>query len=121
VKVIYIASPYTKGDVAKNVRSQIDTADRLAMLGFLPRWPLASHFWHMIHPHDYQFWIDLDMQEIPRCDALLRLSGESAGADREVQRAIDFDIPVFYSIDDLLNRIGQPNIRLHMDERDSAG
>jgi hypothetical protein len=103
--VVYIASPYTKGDCAQNVRAQIDAADELARLGYLPRWPLSSHFWHMIHPHDYQFWMDLDMLEIPLCDCLLRLPGESNGADREVIHAFAEDIPVFYSIKQLLKEM----------------
>jgi hypothetical protein len=37
------------------------------------------------------------------CDAILRLPGESAGADEEVKLAKELGKPVFYSIVDLRN------------------
>ncbi len=103
--VVYIASPYTVGDISKNVRAQIDMADKLALLGYIPRWPTASHFWHVVHPHDYEFWMDLDLKEITRCDALLRLPGESPGGDREVRHAQRIGVPVFFSVEELLANI----------------
>jgi hypothetical protein len=33
---VYIASPYTKGDIAVNVKRQIDCTDELLTLGFVP-------------------------------------------------------------------------------------
>ena len=33
---VYIASPYTLGDVAVNVKNQIDAANELLELGYLP-------------------------------------------------------------------------------------
>lgn len=102
-KVVYLASPYTKGDCAVNVRESILVADKLASLGFIPRWPLSSHFWHMIIPHEYEFWMELDYAEILKCDYLLRLPGESSGADAEVKFALACGIiPVFYSIEELV-------------------
>jgi len=103
-KVVYIASPYTKGDCAVNVRNSIVVADALASSGFIPRWPLSSHFWHMIIPHPYEFWMELDMAEILHCDILLRLPGESSGADSEVKFASSIAIPVYYSLDELLEK-----------------
>lgn len=87
MKKIYIASPYTVGDVAVNVKRQMDTASYLTDVGFAPFWPLHSHFLHMVHPKTYDKWIALDLQWILACDALLRLGGESKGADMEVQFA----------------------------------
>jgi hypothetical protein len=55
--VVYIASPYTKGDAAVNVRNSFEVADKLASYGYLPFPPLFSHFWHMIFPHPYEFWM----------------------------------------------------------------
>ena len=97
-KLVYIASPYTKGDVAVNVRKAIDAADNLAKHGFLPFMPLMSHFWHMIYPHEYHFWTEMDLQWVERCDCVLRLPGESAGADHEVKFAMALKLPVFHSL-----------------------
>jgi hypothetical protein len=98
---VYIASPYTIGDVAANVRFQIDIADKLMSKGYAPFVPLYSHFQHMIHPHPYTLWLIIDLEWVKVCDALLRLGGESAGADAEVDYAEEQNIPVFYSIDEL--------------------
>lgn len=37
---VYVASPYTLGDVAVNVKAQMDAADKLISLGFAPFVPL---------------------------------------------------------------------------------
>jgi len=99
---VYIASPYTKGDVAVNVKVQLDMADRLMDLGFIPFTPLYSHFQHMAHPRPYQDWIELDLEWIPVCDVILRLDGESSGADNEVQHALKYGIDVCFNLDDLI-------------------
>ena len=98
---VYIASPYTLGDVAKNVKLQLDTVDLLMNSGFVPFTPLYSHFQHMSHPRPYEDWLTIDFEWIKSCDCLLRLDGESNGADKEVEYATKLGIPVFYSIDDL--------------------
>ena len=100
---VYIASPYTKGDVAVNVGTQMDCADELISLGFAPYVPLYSHFQHMHHPRPYEDWIRLDREWVLRCDCLLRLPGESSGADGEVALAVEYHIPVFYSKSELLS------------------
>lgn len=99
---IYIAGPYTNGDVAANVRNAYAAADQLADLGFAPFVPHATHFWHMLFPRPYEFWLELDNQFLPLCEAVLRLPGESNGADKEVQLAHKLNIPVFKEIDDIV-------------------
>ena len=98
---IYIASAYTVGNVAINVKRQIDCVDELMNLGFAPFAPLYSHFQEMFHPRPYQEWIEIDLLWIDVCDALLRLPGESKGADGEVAYAEKLGIPVFYTIKSL--------------------
>jgi hypothetical protein len=99
---VYIASPYTIGDQAANVRRQIDCFDELLKLDFVPFAPLFTHFQHLVHPADYEVWMNWDFEWVKCCDAILRLSGESPGADREVELAKAEGIPVFYSIEDLV-------------------
>lgn len=95
---VYVAGPYTKGDVAVNVRNAIRAANDLADLGFAPFVPHFTHFWHMLHPRPYEFWLELDNQFLPHCDAVLRLPGESGGADKEVALARTLGLPVFHDI-----------------------
>jgi hypothetical protein len=103
---VYIASPYTKGDVAVNVKMQIDTANILMDYGFAPFVPLYFHFQHMAHPRPYNEWTELDMVWVQVCHVLLRIGGESSGADKEVELAMELQIPVFYSIEQLLKYEG---------------
>ena len=102
MKRIYIASPYTKGDQAENVKAQMDAAHRLMEAGFAPFWPLHSHFMQMVYPKPYAVWLDWDLTWLKCCDALLRLPGKSNGADIEVSCAKVNEIPVFYSIEELI-------------------
>lgn len=102
MRSVYIAGPYTKGDVAKNVRNALEAANKLADLGFAPFVPHLTHFWHLVFPRDYEFWLRLDNTFLPFCDALLRLPGDSHGADEEVALANTKNIPVFYDVPTLL-------------------
>lgn len=104
---VYIASPYTLGNVAVNVKTQMDTANVLMDLGFAPFVPLYSHFQHMAHPRPYADWLELDLEWLPTCDALLRLPGESKGADTEVALARELGIPVYTSIESLVKGCNQ--------------
>ncbi len=55
----------------------------------------------MLFPRPYEFWLDLDNEFLPVCQAVLRLPGPSSGANKEVQLAQKLGIPVFTEIDDL--------------------
>src|SRR6267142_4253439 len=105
---VYVAGPYTKGDFAINVRNAYEAANRLADLGFAPFVPHATHFWHMLFPRPYEFWLKLDNEFLPCCAAFLRLPGESSGADKEVQLAKTLKIPVFTSIEALAEYFETP-------------
>lgn len=100
-KKVYIASPYTIGNIEANVERQLACGDELLDNGFLPFIPLLYHYQHAKHPRDYEDWLAIDKEWILSCDALLRLSGESVGADIEVSHAQENNIPVFYSVEDL--------------------
>ena len=39
---------------------------------------------------------------ITKCDAILRLKGESTGADNDVKVAKELGLPVYYSIEDII-------------------
>lgn len=98
-KLVYIAGPYTKPDPCVNVHEHIRVADKVAALGYTPVVPVLSHFWHTMSPHPYEFWMKIDLDMLERCDAVIRIPGESSGADREVAHAEAHGIPVFGSIE----------------------
>lgn len=95
IRFVYVAGPLTKPSPAHNVKKAIDAADQLLALGFMPFVPHLSHLWDTVSPKDYEDWMRWDMAWLGRCDALLRLAGESSGADREVEQARTLGIPVF--------------------------
>jgi len=100
----YIASPYTLGDQAANVKVQIDCANNLMDLGYCPFAPLLSHFHHLHYPRSYDSWLMWGHEWVLTCDVLLRLPGKSPGADLEVKLAIKHNIPVVYSISELVDK-----------------
>jgi len=100
MKLVYIAGPYTKPDPCENTKNAVDAANRLLDV-CAPFIPHLSHFWHTMAPKPYPLWLSLDLEYLARCDALLRLPGDSSGADGEVEFAEANGIPVFYDEDAL--------------------
>lgn len=101
-KRVYIAGPYTKGDVAVNVKRVMDTADEVIRMGHIPFIPHLTHFWHLVSPKAYEFWLEYDMSFLEHwAEIVLRIEGESNGADGEVKRAIELGIPVYYNLKEL--------------------
>lgn len=98
---VYVAGPYTKGDVAVNVREAILAGDALLKAGYLPYIPHLTHFWHLVAPGPYEQWTKMDMAWVGVCDAVLRIPGESSGADEEVRYALERGMPVFYRVSDV--------------------
>ncbi len=110
--IVYIASPYTKGDVAMNTHYQCKVFDQLLSDGKV--WPIAplwSHFQHTVFPRPYQDWIDYDQALLHLYDACLRLTAElpgvnyrqheSSGAEKEVKTFQLMGKPVFHNIEEL--------------------
>lgn len=98
---IYIAGPYTKGDPIINTRKAIAVGSMLLKQGFTPFVPHLTMFWHFLDPQDYETWLTYDFEWVKACDGLLRLDGESSGADREVRLAVELKKPIFFSLDTL--------------------
>ncbi len=81
-----------------NVRRAIEAADVLLSAGFCPFVPHLSFFWNIVCPRPYEDWLRLDLEWLACCEALVRLEGESSGADREVARAKELGIPVYFGL-----------------------
>lgn len=96
---VYVAGPITLGDQLTNIVEGIRAGEQLLKLGFVPFVPHAmSALWHMHHPKTHAEWLAYDFAWLQTCDALLRLPGESRGADAEVNYAVEHGIPCFYSV-----------------------
>ena len=110
--VAYIASPYTRGDVAMNTHFQCRVFDRLLTDGkVIPIAPLWSHFQHTVMPRPYKDWVEYDQSLLHLYDCCIRLTAslpdqsytqsESSGADAEVATFRRLGKPVFQSIESL--------------------
>lgn len=104
---IYVAGPMTKGDYLINVRAAIDASAILRGLGFFPYMPQMTTLWHLVAPRDYEDWMVQDFEWLEACHGLLRLPGESSGADREIVHARAHGIPVFTEIEKLARYFAQ--------------
>jgi hypothetical protein len=105
--IVYLASPYTKGDPAINVNFQMRMFDMMMNEGIvIPVVPLWTHYQHAAFPRPYKDWIEYDLALLPLYDACIRLPAtfeplgyeikESSGADGEVKKFVEMNKPVFY-------------------------
>lgn len=99
-----MAGPITLGDQESNVERAMAVADKLVQAGFAPLVPHLTWFWQerQIEPYAHELWLDIDRPWVLASDALLRIPGESKGADIEVAWATEAGIPVFNRADDLI-------------------
>lgn len=84
---VYIAAPYTADtpeQVERNVQRAISMANHLMDYGLLVYCPHLSHYMHAQQPREYEAWMEHGLAWVTRCDAVVRIPGESPGADREV-------------------------------------
>ena len=98
----YISGPMRLGHWHLNLRQGIDAAEALFVSGITPVCPQLSFLWDVIYPHTFEDWLRIDLELVEACDALLRLPGQSEGADREVAKAHELGIPVFLNIPQVL-------------------
>lgn len=90
---VYISGPYSKGNQATNVRNALEAGDRVWRAGHIPYVPHLTMFWGLLFPHTYREWLQLDLEWIKLCDIVIRLPGESSGADEETELARSLGIP----------------------------
>ena len=103
---VYIAGPISKGDVEQNVRKACKVAGELIALGYAPLCPQLTCY--MQSPvasfsagFDHHIWLEVDLPWVEASHAVLRIPGESKGADREVEHAKKCGIEIFHSIEEL--------------------
>ncbi len=107
---VYVAGPISKGNVQHNIYNAIKVGDNLLELGFCPFIPHVTCLWDIVSPHPYEEWTKWDDEWLKLCHAVLRIPGESKGADAECEMAKANNIPVFHSVQNLVEwrRINSP-------------
>lgn len=115
--LVYIASPYTKGDTGINVWFQMQIWHELVDDGIVtPHVPLLTHFLHLHRPRPYEDWTAYDFEMLAHMGACLRCSAvcdrvgydlaDSSGADAEVAWFEEHGKPVFYDKESLYEWAG---------------
>jgi hypothetical protein len=99
-RLVYIAGPYTHSDSADNVRAAILAGLDIFQAGHTPFIPHLYHFAHMVYPMSYERWMLLDLRWLQICHVVLRLPGDSPGADREVDFAKQLGMPIYFTLAD---------------------
>lgn len=99
---VYIAGPYTQGNINFNVDMAIRFGDFIEDLGFTVYIPHLTHFWEERYYHPVEFWYEHDLKWLAKCDILFRISGPSVEADNEERFAREHGITVIYTIDELM-------------------
>jgi hypothetical protein len=100
-QLVYIACPLTLGDRDLNFACACAAQRTLMREGYAPINPGLTvklpGCWEIPHAT----WVECSLPLVAAADAVLRLPGESVGADAEVAYAESHGIPVFYSIEEL--------------------
>jgi hypothetical protein len=93
---IYIAGPYSRGIPDETMARVTDAADKLRAAGHAPFIPHTMTFlWAVRHQHEVDYWYAFDLEWLAVCEGIVRLPGDSKGADAEVEFAKARGIPVF--------------------------
>lgn len=123
--LIYIASPYTKGDPCINARFQMHVFDRIIESRLaIPYAPLIAHYQHTVFPRPYNDWIDYGLAMLGRCDAVLSLDAtfiwpdgttyletQSNGREMEEAYAKRRGLPIYYSIHELFDSLKKGELK----------
>ncbi len=94
--LVYLAGPYTHSDPVENMHRAVQVAERVLDV-CVPFVPHLTGLWHLVAPHPYDFWLELDLVYLERCDIVYRFLGWSPGAGVEVEHARRLGIPVVFS------------------------
>ena len=91
--LLYVAAPYTRPDPVENTHRVIRVADEIyARTEWVPVVPHLTLLWHMVVPHDVDFWYEYDHHLLRVCQAIVQLPGASSGADAECDLATNMGI-----------------------------
>ena len=105
---IYVAHPIGANDEhrSRKIAAALEATRALLVAGFAPWTPgmFAASFGNSAADWllSYEQWCALDMEFLEVCHAVLRLPGESPGAEREVSRARALGLPVFHTVEEVI-------------------
>jgi len=115
MKRIYVAGPYSASnamDVLRNIRYGIEVSTKVLLAGFAPFCPWLDY--HFVLEDNYEKLLVSDLREyslawLEVSDAMLVLWGweKSEGTLKEIERAKELDIPIYYELPALIKNESQ--------------
>jgi len=103
---VYISGPLEGGDQRQNIRRALLAMESILLSGHEPFCPHLSWFAElfMLHQVPRTAWMRLDLAWLSQADVVVRIPGESPGADVEVARAGELGIPVVVGVKAFFDR-----------------
>ena len=105
---VYVAGPISNGDLNHNINQAREAGLKLLKAGFAPWIPQLTCYFAgdvpevLPHGTTHEDWMGMDLPWVASADVLLRLSGESKGADMECDLAFEKGIPIYESVESLI-------------------
>lgn len=108
MKLVYVAGPMERSEqnIWTSLRNAFGAANELVDRGFIPFVPHLYFQLALLKDRPIEQWLEMDLEMVGKCDALLRLRGQSRGATAEVERARELGIPVYFSVEELVEGEG---------------
>lgn len=101
--IVYISGPITKGNKNHNIFQAMEAHQRLLLLRFSVIDPMPSMLYPFNNEIEHQAWLENDLPHVRVASAVLRLPGESLGAEMECLYAEQCGVPIYHSIEELLH------------------
>jgi hypothetical protein len=102
---VFVSGPYTaptREGVLANVRMAIRAGECLRSLGLSVFVPHLYDLWDQQHPHGYEFWMEMCLDEVERSDALYRFRPGSPGGNREEKRIVELERPILTTLEEVI-------------------
>lgn len=126
---VYISGPISSNIPAvreQNVRRAMGAARQLIDAGYSVLCPHLTHYLEAeseCWAAEHQVWMEVDLPWVRESDVVLRLPGNSVGADMETQEAERCGVPVYCEVNDLVDNVpaqkheaGDPRFKAVLDE-----
>ena len=110
MKRVYVAGKYNDDNIIsalENMRLGMKVSTEVFLLGYAPFVPWFDYHFVLMRPEGTKITVEMyqeySMQWLEVSDCVLALKSwrQSSGAIREIERAKELNIPVYYSIEEL--------------------
>jgi hypothetical protein len=108
MKRIYVAGAYSAEDVIGvlgNMRRGIALSVEVLKAGYAPFCPWADHVFSFVAEIDLQTYYAYSLSWLEACAAMVVVAQgmeASRGTQAEIKRAVELGIPVYYSLEELI-------------------